>query len=149
MTTFVQNRKVRFNYDIQKAFEAGIELLGFEVKSIKSGHGTLDGAYIVVRGGEAFLIGATIPPFQQNNTPKGYEPERNRRVLLKKKEIKELADMEGGKGLTIVPISLYNNRGKVKIEIGIAKGKRRFDKRQTINKRESDRDILRTLKNQR
>lgn len=149
MTTFVQNRKVRFNYDVEKAYEAGIELFGFEVKSVKTGHGSLEGAYIVVRGGEAFLVGATIPPFQQNNTPKGYEPGRNRRILLKKKEIRELADIESGKGLTIVPISMYNNKGKVKIEIGIARGKKRFDKRQTINKREADRNIERTLKNQR
>jgi SsrA-binding protein len=148
MTTFVQNRKVRFNYDVEKAFEAGIELFGFEVKAIKTGHGSLEGAYIVVRGGEAYLVGATIPPFQQNNTPKGYEPARNRRLLLKKKEIQELSDIESGKGLTIVPISLYNNKGKVKIEIGIAKGKKRFDKRESIKKRDTDREIRRTLKNQ-
>jgi SsrA-binding protein len=148
MTSFVQNRKVRFNYDIEKAFEAGIKLLGYEVKSVKTGHGSLEGAYVVVRGGEAFLVGATIPPFQQNNTPKDYIQDRNRKLLLSKKEINELSMIESGKGLTIVPISLYNNKGKVKIEIGIARGKKRFDKRETIKKRDTDREIRRTLKNQ-
>ncbi|MES3005773.1 MAG: SsrA-binding protein SmpB [Patescibacteria group bacterium] len=148
MTTFVQNKKAHFNYDIKKAYEAGIELFGFEVKSVKAHQGSLEGAYVLIRGGEAYLTGATIPPFQMNNTPKGYEPGRNRRLLLKKSEIKELADIETGKGLTVVPISMYNNKGKVKIEIGIARGKKRFDKRQTIKKRDSDREIRRTLKNQ-
>ena len=148
MTTFVQNRKVRFNYEIEKAYEAGIELFGFEVKAVKTGHGSLEGAYVVVRGGEAFVVGMTIPPFQQNNTPKGYETDRNRKLLLSKKELHELAAIESGKGLTIVPISLYNNKGKVKVEIGIARGKKRFDKRETIKKRDTDREIRRTLKNQ-
>ena len=148
MTTYVQNRKVHFNYEIEKSLEAGIELFGHEVKAVKTGHGSLEGAYIVVRGGEAYLTGATIPPFQQNNTSQEYDPARNRRLLLHKGQIKELADIEAGKGLTIVPISMYNNKGKVKIEIGIARGKKKFDKRQSIKKRESDKEIRRSLKNQ-
>ncbi|MEN9649838.1 MAG: hypothetical protein RL094_805 [Candidatus Parcubacteria bacterium] len=148
MTTYVQNRKVHFNYEIEKSLEAGIELFGHEVKSVKTGHGAIEGAFIVVRGGEAFLTGATIPPFQPNNTPKEYDPARNRKLLLHKNQIQELADIESGKGLTIVPISMYNNKGKIKIEIGIARGKKKFDKRESIKKRDSDRDIRRTLKNQ-
>lgn len=146
MATYVQNRKVHFNYDIEKNFEAGIELEGIEVKSVKAGQGSLDGAYIIVRGGEAFLTGATIPPFQQNNTPTDYDPLRNRKLLLKKSEIEELANIQGGKGLTIVAISMYGNKAKIKVEIGIARGKKKFDKRQAIKKRDSDRDIRRTLK---
>lgn len=146
MTTFVQNRKVHFNYDIERSLEAGIELFGHEVKSIKSGHGTLDGAYVIIRGGEAYLIGVTIPPYQVKNAPKDYDPARTRKLLLHKKELKQLGDIEAGKGLTIVPISLYNNKGNIKVELGIAKGKKRFDKRESIKKRESDIDIRRSLK---
>ena len=148
MTQYIQNKKAHFNYEIQKSYEAGIELFGTEVKSIKANQGSLEGSYVIVRGGEAFLSGVTIPPFQASNTLKGYDPERHRKLLLNKSEIKELADVESGKGLTIVPISMYNNKGKIKVEIAIARGKKRFDKRQTIKKRDSDREIRRTLKTQ-
>ncbi len=147
VTTYVNNKKAHFNYDVLRAFEAGIELFGHEVKALKAHHGSLDGAYVVVRGGEAYLVGATIPPFQANNTPKGYDKERNRRLLLKKSEIKELSETESGKGLTIVALAMYNNKGKIKVEIGIARGKKKFDKRETMKRRESDREIQRTLKN--
>ncbi len=103
MTTLVENGKARFDYEILETFEAGIELLGFEVKSLKAKHGSLDGAYVIVRGGEAFVVNMFIPPYQENNTPKDYEPRANRRLLLTKKEIHELSDKEGssagGKGL--------------------------------------------------
>ena len=146
MKTFVKNQKVFFNYEILEKYNAGIELFGFEVKSIKEGRGNMEGAYIVIRGGEAFLIGLDLPPFQQNNTPEDYEPKRNRRLLLNKKEIKILADKEDEAGLTIVPISLYNSGRKIKLELGVAKGKKKFDKRQTIKKRESDEEMSRALK---
>jgi SsrA-binding protein len=148
MASYVQNKKVHFNYEIDRTYEAGIELFGYEVKSVKSSHGSLDGAYVIVRGGEAFLTAATIPAFQVNNTPKGYDPERTRKLLLKKSEIAELSHIEAGKGLTIVPISMYNNKGKVKVEIGVARGKKKFDKRESIKKRDTDREIRRTLKKQ-
>ena len=148
MTQYIQNKKAHFNYEIQKSYEAGIELFGTEVKSVKAGQGSLEGSYVIVRGGEAFLSGVTIPPFQTSNALKGYDPERHRKLLLNKSEIKELADIESGKGLTIVPISMYNNKGKIKVEIAVARGKKRFDKRQTIKKRDSDREIRRTLKTQ-
>ena len=92
------------------------------------------------------MIGLDIPPFQQNNTPEGYDPKRNRRLLLYKKELLILAEIEKEKGLTLVPISLYNNGRRIKLELGVAKGKKKFDKRQTIKKRESDKEINRTLK---
>ncbi len=146
MKILVKNQKVFFNYEIADKYNAGVELLGFEVKSIKEGKGNMEGSYIIIRGGEAFLIGLDIPPFQQNNTPEGYDPKRNRRLLLNKKELLILAEIEKEKGLTLVPISLYNNGRRIKLELGVAKGKKKFDKRQTIKKRESDKEINRTLK---
>ncbi|MEI6553124.1 MAG: SsrA-binding protein SmpB [bacterium] len=146
MKTLVKNKKISFNYEITDKYNAGIELLGFEVKSIKEGRGNMEGSYIVIRGGEAFLIGLDLPPYQQKNTPENYDSKRNRRLLLNKKELDILAKREGEKGLTIVPISLYNNGRRIKLELGVAKGKKKIDKRQTIQKRESDIEIHRTLK---
>ena len=128
--------------------DAGIELLGLEVKSLRKKLGSLDGAYVTVRGGEAFLLNAYIPPFQPNNTPKGYDSRQNRRLLLTKNELADLAKTEGQKGLTIVPISVYNKGRKIKVEIGIARGRKNYDKREVIKKKETDREIRRTLKNQ-
>ncbi len=146
MTSLITNTKARFNYEITETLSGGIELLGFEVKALRAGKGTLDGAHITVRGGEAFVIGMQIPPFQNNNTPTDYDPVRHRRILLTKQEIASLADIESTKGLTIVPISVYNSGRKIKMEIGIARGKKKFDKRETIKKRDTDREIRRTLK---
>jgi len=140
------NKKAHFDFEITDTFEAGIELLGTEVKSVRAGLGSLLGARIMPRGGEVYLVGATIPPFQLANAGKDYNPDRNRRLLLTKKEIAFLAGVEKEKGLTIVPISVYNKGRKLKIEIGIARGKKKFDKRQVLKKRESDRDIRRTMK---
>ena len=114
---------------------------------MRKGLGSLDGAYAVVRGGETFLIGAEIPPFQAKNAPANYDPRRNRKLLLTKKEIRALSQEENKKGLTIVPISVYNKGRKIKVTLGIGKGKKKFDKRQSIKKREADREIRRTLKN--
>lgn len=140
------NKKAHFNYEILETYEAGIELLGFEVKSLKKNGASLDGSYVVIRGGEAFVIGMNIAPYQQANTPKEYDPYRNRKLLLTKKELRELETKESQKGLTIVPISMYNEGRKIKVEIAITRGKKKFDKRETIKKRESDREIRRTLK---
>ncbi|MEK7575422.1 MAG: SsrA-binding protein SmpB [Patescibacteria group bacterium] len=142
----IGNKKASFDYEILEKFSAGIELLGFEVKSIRNKQGSLEGAYITVRGGEAYLMNASIPPFQPGNTPKGYEPLKNRRLLLTKKEIAELAKNEAKKGLTIIPISVYNKGRKIKVDIAIARGKKQFDKRQTLKKRDAKREIERTLK---
>lgn len=144
----LQNKKVFFNYEITEKLTAGIELFGFEVKSLRQKRGQIDGAYITIRGGEAFLIGANIPPYQPLNTPTDFNPLRNRKILLTKKEIRRLSEIESKKGLTIVAIAVYNNKRKLKLEIGIARGKKSFDKRETIKKRETDREIRRTLKNE-
>ena len=144
----IENKKVFFNYEILEKFEAGIELLGFEVKALRRGMGSLEGAHVVIRGGEAFMTGATVAPYQPNNTPADYDPKRNRRLLLTKEEIARLAGLESKLGLTIVPISVYNKGRKLKVEVASVRGKKKFDKRDTIKKRESDREIRRTLKNQ-
>ena len=107
---------------------------------------SLEGAFVIVRGNEAYLINANIPPFQPKNAPKDYDPLRNRRLLLTKKEITELAGSEKNKSLTIVPISVYNKKSKIKVEIALVKGKKKFDKRETIKKRDTDREIRREYK---
>lgn len=144
----IHNKKASFDYEILEKFTAGIELLGFEVKSIRQKLGSLEGAYVTVRGGEAYLMNSSIPPFQPNNTSKDYAPMRNRRLLLTKKEIALLASNESKKGLTIVPISMYNKGRKIKVDIAIARGKKKFDKRESLKKRETEREINRTLKYQ-
>lgn len=146
MQILVNNKKAYFNYEILEKYVAGIELFGFEVKSIKAGQGSLEGAYITIRGGEAYLIGANIPAFQAKNTPDSYEPIRNRRVLLTKKEIGELALIEAKKGQAIVALAMYNASGKIKVEIGVARGKKQFDKRESIKKRDTEREMRREMK---
>lgn len=145
MANYAQNKKVYFDYEILQKYEAGIELLGTEVKSIRKGQISLDGSFVIIRGGEAFLINANIPPFQIQNQPKDYSPLRNRKILLTKKEINELSKKEKT-NLTIVPISLYNKNRKIKIEITQVKGKKKYDKRETIKKRDIDREIRREYK---
>lgn len=147
MAKFAENKKAYFNYEILEKITAGIELLGFEVKAIKAGRMSLDGSYAVIRGNEAFLIGSSVVSLQPKNAPKDYDERRNRKLLLTKKEIRNLAGSEKQKGLTIVALSVYNINKKIKVELGLAKGKKKSDKRESIKKRESDREIRRTLTN--
>lgn len=142
----VENKKVRLNYEILETYPAGIELFGFEVKSLRNGEGSLDGAHVTVRGGEAYLLNATIPAYQQKNAPKDYDPTRNRKLLLSKKELNHLSGLESKKGLTIVPISVYNKGKFLKVDIAVVRGKKKFDKRETLKLRDAKRDIERTLK---
>ncbi len=144
--SLIFNKRAGFDYEILEKFTAGIELRVFEVKSIRNKQGSLEGAYVTVRGGEAYLMNVSIPPFQSGNTPKDYDPMRNRRLLLTKKEIALLASNESKKGLTIIPISMYNHGRKTKVEIAIVRGKKKYDKRETLKKRETEREINRTLK---
>jgi SsrA-binding protein len=146
MGNYAENRRAKFDYEILEKYEAGIELLGSEVKSVRSGKVSLEGAFIIVRGGEAFLINANIQPYQVKNTDKEYDPIRNRKLLLTKKEIGELASSEKNKSLTIVPISMYNKGRKIKLSLALVKGKKKFDKRETIKKRETDREVRREYK---
>ena len=135
-----------FDYSILEEIEAGLELHGFEVKSLRAGHGSLRGARVVARGGEAYLVGATIPAWQSANAPKSYDPERTRRLLLNTKEIAHVSSAEGEKGLTIVPLKVYNKGHKLKLLIAIARGKKKEDKRHTIREREEKRRMRRSLK---
>lgn len=142
----IRNDRVGFDYTILEEIEAGLELLGLEVKSLRAGQGSLKGARVVARGGEAYLVGATIPAWQVANAPKSYDAVRTRRLLLSKKQIAHVASAEGQNGLTIIPISVYNKGRKLKLSIGIARGKKKADKRQDIKKRDDERRIRRTLK---
>ncbi len=144
--SLITNRKASFNYEIIDKYTAGIELFGFEVKSLKKNQGSLEGSHITIRGGEAYIVAMFIPPYQLNNTPAGYDPHRNRKLLLKKEEILGLSKVEGTKGLTIIPLSVYNKGKKIKLDIATAKGKKKFDKRETLKKRDSERDVARDLK---
>ena len=148
MTTLVTHKKARFNYEIIESFKAGIELLGFEVKALREHKGALDGSYVTLRGSEAFLINFDLPAYQEKNTPEGYDSKRNRKLLLTKAEITKLSAQESKKGLTIIPVSVYNKGRKVKVSIAIVRGKKEFDKRETIKKRDTERHIQRTLKNE-
>ncbi len=150
----IEHKKARLNYEILEEFEAGLELLGPEVKSLRLHHGKLDGSHVVVRpsgrksGFEAYIVGMSIPPYQSGNTPVGYEPERTRRLLLTKKELTALAQFEGQKGLTIVPLSVYNKSRTLKLKIAVARGRKQYDKRAVMKERDTKREIDRTLKNQ-
>ena len=146
MTAFAENRKARFNYELLEELEAGIELLGHEVRAVRTGKMTLEGTHATVRGGEVYLVGATISPYQPNNLPVGYEPTRNRRLLLTRKEIEKLENIEHSKGLTIVPILVYNKNRRIKVRIAIARGKKKFDKRASMRKRDDEREMMRELK---
>jgi len=146
MPVLAENRKAYFNYQILEKFEAGISLAGQEVKSIKTRGVNLAGSYVVIKDSEAFWVGAKIAPYQPKNVPPDYNPERSRKLLLKKSEIKYLIGKAKEKGLTLIPLMIYTKDGKIKIEFAIAKGKKKFDKRELIRKREVKREIERTLK---
>lgn len=146
MTILIDNRKAHFNYEIIEKYEAGIELFGFEVKSIKNGRAILAGAFAIIRGGEAYIMNMQIPPYQMGNTPLDYDPSRTRKLLLSKKEIKNLSEMDSKKGLTLVPLSLYSKGRLIKVELAVVRGKKTYDKRETIKKRETDREINREYK---
>ena len=143
MIVYAQNKKAVFDYEILEKFEAGIELRGHEVKSIKSGKVSLTGSYVKVFGNEIFLLGAIVSPYQPRNVPKDYDEQRDRKLLLTKKEIDYLIGKQKERGLTIVPTKLYNKGGKVKLEIGVARGKKKYDKRETIKKRDVERRLRR------
>lgn len=146
MKIFTENKKAYFNYRILEKFEAGISLVGQEVKSIKTRGTNLAGSYVVIRNDEAFWVGAKIPPYQPKNAPADYNPERSRKLLLKKQEIKYLIGKSKQAGLTLLPLKLYPKKGKIKLEFGIAKGLKKIDKRELIKKRETQREIDKELK---
>jgi len=146
MKTLADNAKARFNFEVLERFTAGLELAGHEVKAVRNGKMSLTGSYVVIRGEEAFLTGADIAPYQPKNTPSNYDSRRPRKLLLSKAELLTLEKAEGTKGLTIVPLSVYNKGRFLKLDLAIARGKKKFDKRESIKKRDTERDIGRSLK---
>ncbi|MDB5194649.1 MAG: SsrA-binding protein SsrA-binding protein [Parcubacteria group bacterium] len=145
MTTYAKNQKAHFDYEILETIPAGLELTGQEVKSVREGKVSLQGSHVSVRGGEAFLLGSDIQAYQPKNAPADYDSIRARKLLLSKQELENLLKAEGTKGLTIVPISVYNKGRFVKLDIAIVRGKKKFDKRQALKKRDTERDLERKL----
>ncbi|TSC95128.1 MAG: SsrA-binding protein [Parcubacteria group bacterium Licking1014_1] len=145
MKVFSENKKARYDYDIIDKYEAGLVLIGTEVKSIKSGHIALAGSYVILRNEEAFLIGAKIPAYQPKNAPDDYNPERQRKLLLNKKEINHLLGRSNEKGFSLIPLKIYTKNGRIKIEFGLAKGKKKYNKKEKIKKRDIDREVNREL----
>jgi SsrA-binding protein len=141
-----RNRKAKFEYELFDTFEAGIELRGTEIKSVRARQVSLSESYVRTNGRQAWLVGAHIAPYDQASTF-NHDPERDRRLLLHKREIKTLWDGIRLKGMTIVPTKLYLRDGLAKVEIALAKGKRQYDKRQAIKKRDMARDVDRALYN--
>ncbi len=148
MNDYIVNKKATFDYELLERYEAGVLLRGAEVKAVRSGKATLNGAYVIIRGKEAFLVNASISPYQTANTPKGYDPERARKLLLSKKELSELERGSESQGLTIVAIKWYNKNRYLKLEIALARGKKKADKRETLKARTAKRDMDRILKSQ-
>src|SRR6266849_716233 len=141
-----QNRKAWHDYFIEQKFEAGMALMGWEVKSLRDGRAQLKESYVIIQKGEIFLFGAHISPLVSASTHVHPDPTRTRKLLLHQEEINKLIGAVERKGYTLIPLSLYWKKGKAKLEIGLAKGKQLHDKRATIKKRESEREAQRALK---
>jgi SsrA-binding protein len=146
--TIASNRDAYFHYHILETYEAGIELVGTEVKALRQGRITAKEAYVTVRDGEAWLMNAHISPYSHGNR-QNHDPLRTRRLLLHKREIAKLSQAIMERGLTIVPTKLYFKNGRVKAEIGIAKGKKNYDKRETEMRRDVERETRAMLKERR
>jgi len=136
MADYADNSKAHFNYEILETLEAGLVLRGFEVKAVKTGKASIKGSYVKMINGRPELIGANIAPYQVGNTPEDYDPQRTRAVLLSKKQINTLIGLSQSQGLSLVPLKLYGTRNKVKLLIGIARGKKKYDKRSTLKKKD-------------
>lgn len=145
-TTLAFNKRAHFDYEIIEIFDAGIALTGHEAKSARLGHPNISGTHGIVRNGEVFLVGASIPSFQPGNAPEGYDADRSRKLLMLKKEISRIAEKIKS-GLTLVPLKLESDkRGFLKLQIALARGKKKYDKREVVKKRETEREIRREIK---
>lgn len=141
-----RNKRVRYDYDLIETYEAGLKLIGTEVKSVRAGRMSLQGAFITLHDNEAYLTNATIPPWQPNNTPDSYDPVRSRKLLLAKAELKQLLGTKESQGLTIVPIRAYTKGRTVKLEIALARGKKKYDKKQSKKEADIERDVDRIIR---
>lgn len=152
MKTLAENKKAYFDYEILEKFEAGMVLTGQEVKSIRSGRINLAGSYVVLRrpadGGhpEAFLLNAQVPPYQPKNSPADYDPAGSRKLLLNKSEIKYLIGKAQERALTLIPLKVYTEKSKIKLEFGLAKGRKSASKKELLKKRDIKREIEIELK---
>lgn len=146
MKILAKNKKGLFNYNILETLESGLVLSGQEVKSIKGGHISLGGSYVSLKNNELWLVNAFIPPYGPAGPLPDYDPERPRKLLLKKQEITRLRSKLNQKGLTIIPLKVYTKQGKIKLEIALARGKSKEDKRETIKRREQEREIRRMMR---
>ena len=139
------NRRARYDYEILQTFEAGVELKGSEVKSLRTGHTNLAEAYAAMKGGELFLINSNIPEYREANRF-NHEPKRPRKLLLHKREILKLSGKVTERGLTLIPLRAYLKNGRVKLEIGLARGKHAHDKREAIKKKDQEREARQALR---
>jgi SsrA-binding protein len=140
MKTISINKRAGFDYEILEKFKAGVELTGHEAKSIKMGRINLAGAHAIVRDGELYILGMEVPSFQPKNAPEDYDPQRVKKLLMNRKEIKYLTG-KLQENLTLVPLRVYTDRGLVKVELGLGRGRKKRDKRELIKKREVEREI--------
>ena len=143
-----RNKRARFKYELFDKFEAGLVLCGTEVKSLRSGKASINEAFVSTRGHEIFVIGMNIPHYEQGNR-ENHDPTRTRKLLMHKREIKRLIGRIHEKGFTLIPLSLYFRRGRAKLQIALAKGKRVYDRRESIKKREASRDMDRAARRRR
>lgn len=139
------NRKARHEYIIEESIEAGIVLSGTEIKSIRTGRANLQDSFALIRGGEVWLIGAHISPYTHGNR-ENHEPRRERKLLLHRREIERLVGRVQEKGWTLVPLDIHLRDGRAKVQLGLARGKKQYDKRETIAKRDLDRELRRAVK---
>ena len=146
MPRLVQNKQARFGFEFLEEYEAGLVLEGQEVKSIRSGGANLKGSFVHIRDGQAWLVNAHIPLYAKAGKPADYDPDRTRRLLLHKRELIRLIGKLAQKGLTLVPICVYTKGSKLKLSFALARGKKKFEKREAIKKRDIERDIRRSLK---
>jgi SsrA-binding protein len=149
MTVLAKNKQAYFDYNIEDHLEAGIALTGQEVKSVKKGDVSLKGAHVTIHGNEAFLINAHISPYKYAGDLVGYDPTRSRKLLLNRHEISGLIGKYKEQGMAVVPLEFFTKHGLVKVQIGIGRGKKKHDKRETIKKREQDREIQRAVRSRR
>jgi len=143
--TLVSNRRARREYFIEETYEAGLALTGSEIKSVREGRANLQDSYVSIRDGEAWMIDTHIAPYKQARQ-EGYEPKRDRKLLLHRREIDRLAGKVQAKGYTIIPLRLYLKNNLAKVEIALAKGKKLYDKRADLAKRQAQREIERALR---
>ncbi|OGF03642.1 MAG: SsrA-binding protein [Candidatus Doudnabacteria bacterium RIFCSPLOWO2_12_FULL_49_8] len=146
MPSLANNRKAFHDYSIESTLEAGLVLAGHEVKSIRNGQVSLSGAYVTIRLGEAWLRNAYIGKYKQASGLEGIDESRERKLLLNKHEIIKLQDLLKSKGLTLVPLEIYTSKGRLKLKIGVGRGKKQFDKRESIKKKELKRGLDRKMR---